>query len=430
MSSECSPQMSRFMCIGLACSVALLLNWLVLLNVPASNPIHLLKKAPEASFCDPYKATAGYVDKDTGVFHSLSVTGVMDPNPKASQCPTAGTDNFGALAEAAKTKNAFTTLLPVHMRNKFVLLYGDSFERNMVVNLCDGFGIPSMGVNMNGSFVESPIYGDQRICVIRSGGYFFAAISVFHYGITGFTDPLGISEGYHWEEGYSPIESQERISWLPHFLRSVASRAFPELCKLANEKCPDPVMRTVKLDKPNITDSTPPKLSDGPFWFPAPSLIMAQSVLWSFQRTPVADPLDHFTEWAKDFIPGVKARTFDPMYLTFQNVVKNVHLPDSSVFHRFYTRTMPFPGETSKWFRPEFSAINWVNRMIRNCLFCETDVTGVVENAWGVLDWEPLVSHTDVHAGEDATHPGKIAERAYWQLLLSRLEILHALESS
>ncbi|TPX70264.1 hypothetical protein CcCBS67573_g06612 [Chytriomyces confervae] len=390
---------------------------------------------------DPYLFTDGSLSQPTGHW---------SPNPNSyrtrNHCREAwNMDHVAALAKANETGR-----LPHFLANKTVLLFGDSFERNLVTQLCDFSGVAVMGAALNGTFKTSNFsLGDSRICAIKAGHDTFAAISIFHYGLMGTFEHRPIP-GAHWDQGFSPLETNERIAWIPRFLAAVAARAFPELCSSHSVDC----IQAHSNDSiaSNGTDSS---AATAARFFPIPDIVLAQSGIWDLSRI-VEDggsvDEEHFDAFAQEWEPRFRAQVMDPLMNLFSvnatqpsrlnawNAARNSTLSNASTFKatRFYTRTIPEPTFKSP-FASKYKShpIESMNGIIRKCAFCSRNKTSFTDegelkslvskgtlDGFGILDWDALISRRrhEVHA--DKHHPNLFGNLAFWQMLLSRLYIM------
>ncbi|KAJ3013158.1 UNVERIFIED_CONTAM: hypothetical protein HDU68_000839 [Siphonaria sp. JEL0065] len=366
---------------------------------------------PTPKLCDPYATPAGILDKSTGAWTVISSL--------AAEASCNATDNVQILMDAQASNNS----LPPHLANKIVLFIGDSFERNIVSELCEKANVQPFGILLNGTFVENPIFGDTRICVIRGGESVFVVINVFHFGIVGDFSRFPM-DGFHWEKGYSPLKISERIQWIPHLLLSAAGHAFPELCIAANQTCPSPVFRKDRVENTRLEDWTPEilDLEKNHIWYPKPDMIVSQSLTWDlakFTRCTNNDFIPLMEEW----VPKFRNYIIKTVRSTFGGVVKNQVSTNGEIVPRFYTRTLPLPKKGSRFTNQFFSSINSVNQLVRKGIFKD----GNASAEWGVLDWDLLVNGVDIHT-EDPEHPNKFGNIAYMQLVLSRLNLLYQAE--
>ncbi|KAJ3225148.1 hypothetical protein HDU81_008129 [Chytriomyces hyalinus] len=421
------------------CLAALLTTTLLVLDMCLlSRKMDPRDRDNSHSVCtDPYLFTDGSLSQPTGHW---------TPNPNSyrtrNHCREAWSVDH--VAELAKSNE--TGRLPHFLANKTVLLFGDSFERNLVTQLCGFSGVSVMGAALNGTFKTSNFsLGDSRVCTIKAGHDTFAAISIFHYGLMGTFEHRPIP-GAHWDQGFSPLRTEERIAWIPRFLAAVAVRAFPELC--ANESVDCMQAHSNGLAVSNGTDSSAAAM------FPIPDIVLAQSGMWDLSRV-VEDggsvDAEHFDEFAQEWEPRFRAEVMDPLMSLFS--VNKTHpsrvgawnasstnssSPNAFKATRFYTRTIPAPTFKSP-FASKYQShpIESMNEIIRKCTFCSrnnTAVTGQGEikslvfngtrDGFGILDWDALVTRRrhEVHA--DKHHPNLFGNLAFWQMLLSRLYIM------
>ncbi|KAJ3066280.1 HBS1-like protein [Podochytrium sp. JEL0797] len=370
--------------------------------------------AAGSSYCDPYESPAGYMDKDSAMWRTIPALQGKGAGPDSCS----GTDRFQELVNAGKQNGALSPVLA----NKLVLLIGDSFERHLINTLCGAAGWKEVLVaKLNGTFFDSSADtkdGLTRICVLRdSNNAVFVAISIFNFGVSASLERTQSSK--HFDKGYSPQNTTDRVPWLPHFLRAVASHAFPELCDLAGQPCPPAVFlnQTVQDQPAELADWTPPFIDPNhPFWFPLPDLIVTQSMLWDFMLQAKGIKFEpQIVDWAegmKQYIESVEA--------SFGHAVRGIKSASHGLIPRLYLRTTPLPG--APWggeSTNEFAQVTWFNRLIRKRVLFE----GGKMN-WGVLDWASLTEGLFVHQ-EDKLHIGDFGNKAFWQLTLSRLDLLH-----
>ncbi|KAI8616831.1 hypothetical protein BC830DRAFT_1116443, partial [Chytriomyces sp. MP71] len=373
--------------------------------------------------CDVYSFRNGHLSNESGVW---------TPNWSDPCNKTATIDDHVMLLRDARLNGR----LPLHLANKTVLLVGDSFDRNLVQTLCEFSDIPIMHALLNGSFVVEPNMGSIRICAFRAGPDVFTAINIFHFGVMG-SFRSRPKEKIHWEKGYSPLRVEERISWLPHFMRSVARHAFPELCPAEMSLCPNPTFRMETLTDANLADSAPPLFSAEPgdrvFWFPFPSVVVAQSAMWDLARLR-DDNVRLARHRMAATLPAwrdcVQHAMWEPLVAVFGSnariAVRNatgLEQPQT----RFYTRTVPVPGEgavfASTRYAAPVDALNDVVRAAREEPFLYVREPQGVDDV-GLLDWDRLASgrpELSIHNAADPTHPNRVGNLAFWQLLLSRL---------
>ncbi|ORY51115.1 hypothetical protein BCR33DRAFT_846744 [Rhizoclosmatium globosum] len=288
----------------------------------------------------------------------------------------------------------------------------------------------------NATHSEYP-QGLSRSCVIsdKKGGI-FAIVSVFHFGVASNLTKL---EKNHWDRGYSPKETVERVKWLPYFLRAIASHVFPEFCNLAKQECPPPKYFK-KVKNPKLNDSVPPLLDPkNPFWFPKPDLILTQSMLWDLMLRNEDQQFDAF---ANDWVFGMR-EFINVVQETFGGAVKNVKTRNGEILPRYLIRTTPLPDEkdgNGKTFHTEekFSPVNALNYLMRSgylnsdVLVHEShhdntkskDKKNLEAKQVGLLDWDKLMAGTQSHS-DDGLHPNMFSSNAFIQLLFSRLELLY-----
>ncbi|KAJ3341327.1 hypothetical protein HDU83_006683 [Entophlyctis luteolus] len=377
--------------------------------------------------CDPYTIP--------GLLHPDSLHWITLPSTDSNQSNPAcdGADNFGALQATQ-----FGFPIPPALANKILLLLGDSFERNLVDELCVSAGVQPYHAMLNGSFVADPIYGDSRICTIRdTAGNMFVAINVFQFGMSPENLIGFLNTGMHWLEGYSPLHVADRIKWLPHFLLSVAGLAFPEICALRGHDCPPPVWRLETVERPDLVLSTPPFIDTAnPFWFPAPDVLVVNSMIWDLAesdfnqyaaKNPGAPfPFEQFQQFGENWMRQFNNEIVEPVKQSFGHVLRAVTGAGHAVVPRFFTRTLPLPASrTNRFAWPSFSMIDSLNNLMRLGAF-RASIYGTedVQLQPGVLDWAHLVAGMTIHTAEDDEHPTQTGNMAFWQLILSRFEML------
>ncbi|KAJ3379516.1 hypothetical protein HDU84_006602 [Entophlyctis sp. JEL0112] len=419
------PHTRFFLLLAVAILIGIELSTLAFSRLFTAHPSSLTPSGNALSqlapLCDPYKVP--------GMLHPDTLHWVTMPSVESANCSSA--DNFGLLADVQLGQR-----IPSHLANKIVLLLGDSFERNLVVELCERSGGQTHFAMLNGSFILDPIFGDSRICTIRDDfGDVFVAINIFHFGL-----PLGdvwalLAKGMHWREGYSPVRVSKRIEWLPHFLRSVAGLAFPEICAMHGRECAPPVWALTMEEKPDIQLSTPPLLDPAdPFWFPPPDMIIANSMTWDLAKsefiyvaqkyTPGNFPLESFKAFAVEWAELFKTEIIETLQATFGHAVKNVVRTDGVVVPRYFTRTLTIPVLAANRFAwPSFSMIDTLNNIMR-LGGLRNPKNALPELLPGVLDWARLVAGMTIHSEFDDEHPNGTGNLAYWQLVLSRFEVL------
>ncbi|KAI8608518.1 hypothetical protein BC830DRAFT_1154929 [Chytriomyces sp. MP71] len=199
------------------------------------------------------------------------------------------------------------------------------------------------------------VSGLAHICTFRAGPDVFAAISVFHFGIMAHLKMK--PHDSHWEEGYSPFNTSDRIAWLPHFMRSVARHTFPELCTPNRTACHDPEFFNEYREDPKLSDNTPPLFDSTPesaFWFPFPSIIVAQSAAWDIKRMGESGMNLHRANMpvaTAEWRDTLQREVWDPLLRVFGSTAWRAvsHLSeDASEVQRstrFYTRTVPLAAE-------------------------------------------------------------------------------------
>ncbi|KAI9336005.1 hypothetical protein DFJ73DRAFT_798748 [Zopfochytrium polystomum] len=199
---------------------------------------------------------------------SSSSTSSTSPGapPGPTACPpstTPPTNHHAAIlaatpagrAAAASSSSSAPARLPRHLRNKLVLIVGDSNDRNMNVYLCPRLNGTLSTVQLDGAR-EMPRDGKSfsSVCVVREAASPSASSSsssssstssssgvpragvlvvatVFHYGVEVHPTRRNVAPmGRHAETGF-PIDSKGRVAWVPAMLAGAAGALFPELCE-------------------------------------------------------------------------------------------------------------------------------------------------------------------------------------------------------
>ncbi|KAJ3126667.1 hypothetical protein HK100_010125 [Physocladia obscura] len=351
-------------------------------------------------YCDPY--ANGYVIE--GSWHPSFLRPESD-RPCNLPFPS---DSVTALNESST--------LPAHLQNKLILLFGDSFDRYLTMDVCATFtGTEDnpygnlIGVTLNGTILQNSIQdllgpptdfgnGETYICPIKRENGVFVIISVFHYGMYGKRSFFSDSS-IHWEPFWSPLLTEERIQWIPHMLKSVAKHAFPSLCPVLESgdidpvACPDPIFRTRQRHSAqrHLMIPSPPLLttngdSSKDFWYPTPDIIVAQSTAWDVKAI-LADTkgvVSALRGWTKE----VSARMVSPFRNVFHArvqdkfVVQNVEGTETREWYpRFFLRTSPPARKMERTARLPRYILKYMNDVIRSG---ELWFQG---EPWGVLDF-------------------------------------------
>ncbi|KAJ3326529.1 hypothetical protein HDU76_012838 [Blyttiomyces sp. JEL0837] len=211
--------------------------------------------------------------------------------------------------------------------NKLVLLLGDHpHDHKIVSSICNDLKGTLTIVDQLGRIVapdNRALDGDARICVVRGANSpddVFVIASFFHFGVE-FKSVN--AEGKGWTsltEGTPSWQSaQNMLKTVPWMLHSVASFAFPELCKAGGVKCPSAkfrikwsqqeidemvrdavnagLVKKYQLDKSIPTNedqdvkkafesymknTTTPSPSAS-FWYPSPNFILTSSSIWDIK---------------------------------------------------------------------------------------------------------------------------------------------------
>ncbi|KAI8842216.1 hypothetical protein BJ741DRAFT_376393 [Chytriomyces cf. hyalinus JEL632] len=384
-----------------------------LLNL-SSYRVSSVSSTKARSICDPYKEADTYVHPGSAVMRFLNE----------------GRNNHGSCrvedsVEVLKSVVNKSAVLPDFMANKMVLFIGDSFERNAVKHLCELTGAQIMSAKLNGSMTQRPNEGDARICVIRDpkNNSIFVAINIFHFGVLNDFKDMPQLNGMHWS-GDSPLNVTSRIAWIPSFLRNVAAVAYPELCSLNGQVCPTPHFfnHDDKETPATLENSTPKLLSDNPFWYPVPDLLVAQSSMWDMERTRwnYKGSIDEMAQFAQDWREAFERKVLEPIDEIFGRASHARFDEKESVF---FLRTQPLPVKGASQTSAQFSMVNTMNQMLRK------GPRKVGSTEWGVLDWEELLRGMN-DCLYDKVHPNAFGSRVLWQLILSRLRLSHKSTSS
>ncbi|KAJ3117180.1 hypothetical protein HK100_000885 [Physocladia obscura] len=246
--------------------------------------------------------------------------------------------------------------------------------------------------------------GDPNICVIRKKDKILVFINIFNFGVRIARNPaMGIIS--HWTPGLSPFDAKERATWIPHFLLSISNHTFPELC-IENHICP-PSSNITRLDQ------VKPWNASAPFWFPPPDLVVAQSGLWDLKQrnTDDKDPAKFVHEWTE----LLKSKLLQPLKNSLGNAVRDDIAEQRQKWRRWFTRTIPYISAKNEF---QDSFVEKMNAKL-HYLFDHPD------EDYGLLDWAALIGNHHDWLLEDGFHPSEQSNRAYWQFLLSRLQILH-----
>ncbi|ORY50513.1 hypothetical protein BCR33DRAFT_713298 [Rhizoclosmatium globosum] len=315
------------------------------------------------------------------------------------------------------------TKLPIHLQNKLILLIGDSYERNLVRDICELTGREARAATLNGTlFTNNQGYsGSTYVCTITKDSASFVLVSVFHVGVL---DPMINAKKYpdHWQPD-SPTDLPDRISWIPHMLKSLAKELYPALCPRLNDgitidasACPN----STSIDKSAILAASiiqPPLWkNETSFWYPIPDMIVAQSSAWDLKT------MKHSNEALSNWANAVSRFLISPVLEQFGSVVKDSFEFNHDVVQwhpRLFLRTLPMvqPFMQDKTF--ESKRLHKLNNLVRSGVFFDLE-----RKRFGVLDWDSLTTGlNDWYI--DGFHPGPEPNKAYLQMLLARLEGLH-----
>ncbi|KAJ1556067.1 hypothetical protein HK405_007656 [Cladochytrium tenue] len=122
--------------------------------------------------------------------------------------------------------------LPSYLRNRLVLVVGDSNDRYTSMSLCESIGGVRVVVDKDGSEpTEDSCRTQSQLCTVRDGsGAVFAWLSVFQVGVEMVAGRKNNFEGStHCENGF-PVDIRDRLKWIPALLAGAAKRHFPEIC--------------------------------------------------------------------------------------------------------------------------------------------------------------------------------------------------------
>ncbi|KAI9348687.1 hypothetical protein BDR26DRAFT_931062 [Obelidium mucronatum] len=402
-------------CIVVAALQLVLVSLLLTIFIDAGSKKRLsLSGSPLVPLveCNPY-AIPGTLDRNH-IWKPL-----FEPMKQSSICnPRLLSDNLAIL------KNQ-TAPLPSYLKNKLILLVGDSFDRKLVEDLCAHAGIKVKLSSLNGTIWATNGYmGSTTICTIKRGPYSFVLLSVFHFGVVDGAKGAW-SMPKHWHVNYSPPLLKDRIQWLPYMLKSIARELFPSFCPTSNgtidsTKCPAPVFETKR------NDSTPHRKKmipnppfwnneQNPFWFPVPNLIVAQSSVWDLKV--MNQTHDGIADWARQ----LSSDMISPLTTLFGSIIKDVTFEANGEIHwfpSFLVRTTPLVNPTQKNQKYKNLWIHAMNNVLRSGALWRADS----ERNWGVLDWDQVT--TGFNSWKDGLHPGLESNKAYLQMLLVRLEEL------
>ncbi|KAJ3279587.1 hypothetical protein HDU76_009455, partial [Blyttiomyces sp. JEL0837] len=381
------------------------------------------------------------IDSLTHKVHEIDGDCINPPesaSPTSQNCPVPKQDYFQHFT-VLPTEDHFETDPTVQhahslFANKIILLIGDSQDRYTLETACNM--IPSDSPNQNGTiYVTDAIgrllvphnttyQGDTRICVVKRHGETIVFVTLFHFGVemVDMFDPsdlIGFPErsngGVFWQR------VSHRIRILPWVLHNIARECFPDLvAKLGKNilELPKPTYdirfsqreidnirleaamgdqdakdlmkkykfqdwkegRTMNEDSVYQVIGWPIRHHPLPFWYPKPSLIVAQSSLWdiwSWQRGgELMNDTDHLNR-----LHGGKWK---------QNFHREILGPVREVFPRspLVLRTSPIPTDVHS--PVVVSAINFETKAI------------AVEEGLRVLDWGalPVGNYDGYHADE------------------------------
>ncbi|KAJ3326531.1 hypothetical protein HDU76_012840 [Blyttiomyces sp. JEL0837] len=344
------------------------------------------------------------------------------------------------------------TSLPKELSNKLVIIYGDSQDRNIATTFCERTKGTLTVVDHVGRIIvptSNAAGGDCRICVVRrpqSPGEAFVLISGFHFGVAfddsllGPSDPGWTShtEGLpHWQTTYN------RVKMLPWILHDVAGFAFPELCEGAGVECKasperfrikwsqneiesmlnesrngnlevEEMVKKYRLDgmilpkEDLVGDNELEKMIDAnilnpnggsPFWFPKPSLVVAQSCFWDIKNWRAQGNNDEIKllgmvkeTWSK----RLKSELMGSLWKMF---------PDSPVV----MRTTPTPNPWGDLPPAVVEAMNAAMRVFTS------------KNRIRLLDWADLVGKSMLSS--DGYHQNAQGQEFFLDMMLSELSL-------
>ncbi|KAJ3122895.1 hypothetical protein HK100_011798 [Physocladia obscura] len=373
--------------------------------------------------CDPYALLerAAKLGKNFGRRGKVSENGIFHVSKSLidNTCKTAPksfSDNLALLKSQVSS-------LPAYLQNKMILLIGDSFERRLIEQICKHSNGTITKAMLNGAVY--PEYtvggGDPHACVIRKEAKVLVLISIFNFGVRVEQNPP-FGKGDHWLAEFSPFEVRKRVNWIPYFLLAIANHTFPELCY--DHICPPSTSHT-NLDRVQVWNSSQP------FWFPAPDMVVAQSGIWDLKQRNLKFVSKRTPKlFADSWGLLLKSELLDPLKEVLRFSGEN-YVPSSNVDantstsaiiphprRRWFARTLPFSLNTQ--FPAHYLAK--MNDILRKDILFNRDAFGSTD--YGLLDWEALVEFNRNWVIGDGFHPNERSNEAYWQYLLSRMELL------
>ncbi|KAJ3124146.1 hypothetical protein HK100_011349 [Physocladia obscura] len=357
-------------------------------QVQETQQAEQVQKTQEPShFCDPYS-----FDGKVDAFGNWVANGAA---PQHCSSFRTYSDNLRSLLDP------FQVELPGHLQNKLIILVGDSFERNLIGHICSFPDAELIKASLEGVIqLGEGKHDDCQICTIRKNGKVFVTINIVHFGVR---LPENAYRNW-WSENLSPFETSVRMTWIPNFLRSVAAYTFPELC--TTDSCPPPTFaNTSDRPVPEFVNQVPLIDPADPFWFPAPDIVVAQSGLWDLKQRTVEDPMPSKEDLLAEWENLVFSEMFNPLKKVLGHVVTGENL---------LIRTIPLV----RGIGVEDVVDNLPNDHI-------VEMTARIRQQTGleVLDWAKLIDGREWW-NDDGFHPNGEAIMAYFQLLLSRMELL------
>ncbi|KAJ3158738.1 hypothetical protein HK101_001256 [Irineochytrium annulatum] len=376
-------------------SIALFTSLQILVAVPSASrdPSTAPLTNALAPPCDPY-ALPGRLHPDF-VFRPFD--GPLPPGLDCRVVTTTPTDNLSAVSRAAKGEAD----LPGHLRNRMVLIVGDSNDRNTIISFCQHIGGTSTAHMILDASIIPPgedNQGDARLCVVRepnpsagtghASGVLVIAF-IFNYGITNDSG----EHRNHVRPGLSAL-FVDVVDSIPPFLNKLAPVHFPELLLL--------------LPPSNHDHAGAPPSPRPPVI--APDLIVAQSSLWDLAmwvsaiRDRIADTnvtfdVEDTMSYGLSRLPADLQSRFLP---SFARNFAGVPL---------VWRTCPSISRDDLWEQRPAWVVSAYNRFV-----------GLWLGRLGVrlLDWDAMVKGRAWD--EDGVHQGFQGRMVYSQMILAELE--------